>query len=87
MLRTQLAVEQNDEYAAYIIDWLMPDMNGVEVVRRIRGIIGENKPIIILTGDGHSQSGSLNTADRTRPLALKGFKHMLQKLPPHPHTC
>ena len=27
----------------------MPDMNGVEVVRRIRGIIGENTPIIILT--------------------------------------
>ncbi len=49
VLRTRLAVEQNDEYAAYIIDWLMPDMNGIEVVRRIRGIIGEEKPIIILT--------------------------------------
>lgn len=49
ILRVQLAEEQNDGYAAYIIDWLMPDMNGVEVVRRIRGIIGEEKPIIILT--------------------------------------
>jgi len=49
VLRTRLAGEQNDEYAVYIIDWLMPDMNGVEVVRRIRGIIGENTPIIILT--------------------------------------
>ncbi len=49
VLRTQLAKEQNDEYAVYIIDWLMPDMNGIEVVRRIRGIIGENKPIIILS--------------------------------------
>ncbi len=49
VLRTRLAVEQDDEYAAYIIDWLMPDMNGVEVVRRIRGIIGDEKPIIILT--------------------------------------
>ncbi len=49
VLRTRLAGEQSDEYAVYIIDWLMPDMNGVEVVRRIRGIIGENTPIIILT--------------------------------------
>ncbi len=49
VLRTKLAVEQNDGYAAYIIDWLMPDMNGVEVVRRIRGMIGDDKPIIILT--------------------------------------
>ena len=49
VLRVKLAEEQNDEYAAYIIDWLMPDMNGIEVVRRIRGIIGEEKPIIILT--------------------------------------
>ncbi len=49
VLHTKLAVEQDDEYAAYIIDWLMPDMNGIEVVRRIRGLIREDKPIIILT--------------------------------------
>lgn len=49
VLRTKLAAEQDDEYAAYIIDWLMPDMNGIEVVRRIRGLIREDKPIIILT--------------------------------------
>ncbi len=49
VLRVKLAEEQGDEYAAFIIDLLMPDMNGVEVVRRIRGIIGEERPIIILT--------------------------------------
>ncbi len=49
VLRAQLADEQDDEYAAYIIDWLMPDMNGIEVVRRIRSIVGEEKTIIILT--------------------------------------
>lgn len=49
VLRVQLADEQGDEYAAYIIDWLMPDMNGLEVVRRIRGIVGDEKLIIILT--------------------------------------
>ena len=49
VLRAKLAREQNSEYVVYIIDWLMPDMNGIEVVRRIRGLIGENTPIIILT--------------------------------------
>ena len=38
VLRTRLAADQGDEYAVFIIDWLMPDMNGVEVVRRIRTI-------------------------------------------------
>lgn len=49
ILRTQLAVENGDEFSAYIIDWVMPDMNGIETVRRIRAIIGDSKPIIILT--------------------------------------
>ena len=33
----------------YIIDWLMPDMNGIETVRRIRKFIDPDTPIIILT--------------------------------------
>ena len=49
VLRAQFAMTQGDEFHAYIIDWLMPDMNGIEVVRRIRRIIGDGKPIIILT--------------------------------------
>ncbi len=50
ILRTKLAIENNDEFSAYIIDWMMPDMNGIETVRQIRRIIGNNdKPIIVLT--------------------------------------
>ena len=49
VLRTQLAIENDDEFSTYIIDWSMPDMNGIETVRRIRAIIGDSKPIIILT--------------------------------------
>ena len=49
VLRTQIAKEENDSYAAYIIDWLMPDMNGIETIRRIRRIIGSETPIIVLT--------------------------------------
>ena len=49
VLRTKTAMEENDNFSVYIIDWLMPDMNGIEVVRRIRQEIGNDVPIIILT--------------------------------------
>ena len=49
VIRAQEAYEQKDEFKAFIIDWLMPDMNGIETVRRIRKVIGDSVPIIILT--------------------------------------
>lgn len=49
VFRAKYATQQNDPFQVYIIDWLMPDMNGIEVVRRIRSEIGEQVPIIILT--------------------------------------
>ncbi|MDE6200310.1 MAG: response regulator [Clostridiales bacterium] len=49
VIRTKFANEQKEPYGAYIIDWLMPDMNGVELVRRIRKMIGASAPIIMLT--------------------------------------
>ena len=49
VLRTRQAVMRGDDYCVYIIDWLLPDMNGIEVVRRIRKETGEDVPIIILT--------------------------------------
>ena len=49
VIRAKEAFEQNDAFKAYLIDWLMPDMNGIETVRRIRAVIGEETPIIILT--------------------------------------
>ncbi len=49
ILRTKQAIMRNNHYDIYVIDWLLPDMNGVEVTRRIRKEIGENIPIIVLT--------------------------------------
>ena len=49
IIRAKEAAEINDEYKVYIIDYLMPDMNGIEVVRRIRRVIGDDIPIIVLT--------------------------------------
>ncbi len=49
VVRAQDATERKDEYKAFIIDYLMPDMNGIETVRRIRKVISEEIPIIVLT--------------------------------------
>ena len=49
VIRTRYAMEQGNEFSVYIIDWLIPDMNGIEIVRQIRKVIGKNRPIIILT--------------------------------------
>lgn len=49
VLRSHQAIMRNTSYSVYIVDWLLPDMNGVEVTRRIRKETGENVPIIILT--------------------------------------
>ncbi len=83
MLRVKLAVEQTDEYAAYIIDWLMPDMNGVEVVRRIRGLVGEETPIIILTAydwsDIEEEARKAGvTAFCSKPIFLSELKEILE---------
>ena len=48
VLRARQSVELGDAFHAYIIDWRLPDMNGVEVTRQIRSL-GDDTPIIILT--------------------------------------
>ncbi len=47
--RTEEAVRIGDGFSVYIIDWLMPDMNGIETTRRIRKVVRDDIPIIILT--------------------------------------
>lgn len=49
VLRTRQALTRNDPYFVHIIDWLLPDMNGIEVARRIRQEMGKEVPIIVLT--------------------------------------
>ncbi len=49
IIRAQDASDLKDEYKVFIIDYLMPDINGIETIRRIRKVISEEVPIIILT--------------------------------------
>ncbi len=73
LFRARMAHDDGDSYFAYIIDWIMPDMNGIELVRQIRKIIGDEVPIIILTayswGDIEEEAREAGvTAFCTKPL-------------------
>ena len=48
VLHARQSIEMSDAYHAYIIDWRLPDMNGIEVTRQIRSL-HDDTPIIILT--------------------------------------
>ena len=48
VLRARQSMELGDAFHAYIIDWRLPDMNGIEVTRQICSL-GDDTPIIILT--------------------------------------
>ena len=47
--RAKMAYEEGDSYHTYIIDWQMPETSGVETSRKIRKVVGDEVPIIILT--------------------------------------
>ncbi len=49
VLRTRQAVMRKNDYKVYVIDWMLPDMNGIEVTRRIRKEIGDDIAVILLT--------------------------------------
>ena len=68
VLRSKVAVQEGDSYGVYIIDWLMPDMNGVETVRQIRRHIGDEVPIIILTAYDWA-----DIEDEARAAGVTGF--------------
>ncbi len=81
LFRTKMAYGDGDSYFAYIIDWIMPDMNGIELVRQIRKIIGDEVPIIILTayywGDIEEEAREAGvTAFCTKPLFVSDLTNI-----------
>ncbi len=84
VIRAKDAIDQNDAFNVYIIDWMIPDMNGIEVVRNIRKFVGDDTPIIILTAYDYTdieqeakQAGV--TAFCSKPLFMSELREVLQK--------
>nr|WP_300851198.1 response regulator [uncultured Acetatifactor sp.] len=82
VLRTHQAATRGDRYSVYIIDWLLPDLNGIEITRRIRKEMGDDVPIIVLTAydwsdieDEAREAGV--TAFCSKPLFLSDLRSCL----------
>lgn len=85
VLRTRQAAMRGDSYGVYIIDWLLPDMNGIEVTRRIRKETDGNVPIIVLTAydwsDIEEEAREAGvTAFCSKPLFLSELRNCLQSV-------
>lgn len=85
VLRTRQAVTRGDHYYVYIVDWLLPDMNGIEVTRRIRKETGEDVPIIVLTAydwsdiENEAKEAGV-TAFCSKPLFLSELRSCLHSI-------
>ena len=60
--------EQGRDYSIVIVDWRMPEMNGVEIVRRIRSDIDSNIPILLISAYDWS-----DIEDSARGAGANGF--------------
>ena len=80
--RAKIAYEEGDSYHTYIIDWQMPELSGVETARRIRKVVGDGAPIIILTAydwtdiEAEAKEAGI-TAFCAKPLFMSDLKSAL----------
>ena len=84
VVRAKDALDSSDAFKAYIIDWMMPDINGIETVRRIRKIVGDSAPIIILTAydwtDIEEEAREAGvTAFCSKPLFMSELRNVLSQ--------
>ena len=49
VLRAKHANERGDSFKVFLIDWKLPDLNGIEAVRQIRMVVGKEIPILLMT--------------------------------------
>ncbi len=47
--KVRISHGRREDYNLILVDWKMPEMDGVETTRQIRSIVGHDTPIIILT--------------------------------------
>ena len=47
--KVRISHNRGEDYDLILVDWKMPELDGIETTRLIRKIVGNNTPIIILT--------------------------------------
>ncbi len=75
----------NTDYSAFVLDWKMPDMDGVATAKAIRELVGSTVPIIILSGHDWSE---IETEARAagvnafigKPLSKSGVTTLFKRL-------
>ena len=48
------AKRRGESFTLYMVDWQMPEMDGLETIRRIKALDGDKAPIIVLTAYDYS---------------------------------
>ena len=91
VLRARQSIELGDPCRAYIIDWRLPDMNGIEVTRQIRSL-NDDTPIIILTAydwsdiEAEAKAAGV-TAFCSKPMFLSDLRDTLLTAIGHTQTA
>lgn len=68
LLRAKMACQKNEGYSAFYIDWHMPDMNGVEIVRQLHKLVSEDVPMILVVDDDYK-----DVEDDAQEAGVAGF--------------
>lgn len=51
-----LRAVRRDSYDMYVLDWILPDMSGIEVLRKLRSEVQDFTPVILATAKDDEQS-------------------------------
>ena len=49
VLRAKHSAEMGENFGVYVIDWKLPDLGGIEVVRQLRKLVGDKPTVILMT--------------------------------------
>lgn len=84
----QKALDEGRGYDLVLIDWQMPDINGIETSRRIRKIVPSDVPIMILSAYDLSEveeEGIEAGIDgfMAKPFFLSNFRNLVENLKKH----
>ncbi len=51
-----LRAVKRDSFDLYVLDWVLPDMSGIEVLKKVRGEMDDDTPVIIATAKNEEES-------------------------------